>query len=349
MITARAITTALATKTRIRPSTSLEAFRVGDLSSALREVRPPAHYLPSQLDKVLGVQEETNLDLELFRIHGGEIEHAPTAVFELPGAVLVDGHVYCRGQRFPLVHTRPPLISAAPRISFGKRFLPASANGNRYFGHWLLDDGIAGLLEPQLAPGVSMDRDDWPHVPRYRELLGREMPIVQSARFESLMLVDDRGLNAGRRMRFAAMRNKIAAAYPPKGGGVYLVRGGTGVSRLMTNEAQICDELDRRGFRILDPSRKSADEILDELAGTEIVVSIEGSQIVPALLAMAPGAAMILIQPPTRFNNLAKEYLDALGMGYGFVLADPAGQNAFTLDTRSLLLTIDLVAATIQC
>jgi len=58
---------------------------------------------------------------------------------------------------------------------------------------------------------------------------------------------------------------------------------------------------------------------------------------------MRPGGAFLTLQPPNRFSNPIKNYADALGFGYGFVLGHQSGQDAFRVDLDDMLATLDLL------
>ena len=116
----------------------------------------------------------------------------------------------------------------------------------------------------------------------------------------------------------------------------------SGDRRLLVNEHEMADVLGRRGFNILDPERLSVAEIMGSALGAEIVCGVEGSHLVHGLFSMADSAAMLVIQPPHRFNNLFKDYTDCLGMRYAFVVAEPQ-DDGFAVDVDRLGRTLDLI------
>ncbi len=343
MYTCKAITTSIRKRFHHEPFNNIKKFEAGIIHPEEIGVRDAAFFLSGQLDKIQGTQPETTLDYELERIRRGNVVHAPTILYELPHAELIDGHVYSQGERIPLVNTYPPFISKRPKQKYSKRFMSASVNGNQYFGDWLLHDCMSGLLEPAIATGVCMDRHDWPHVPAYRKLFSRAMPTVLSGVFESLYLVSDYSQNSNMRDRYGAIRKRIASDYKPNGKNIYVSRGAMGASRKLTNEKQIIKELGKRGFKILDVTRHCVEHIIRDLSGANVVIGIEGSHLTHALLAMSAQGSLITIQQPERFIAVLKDTADCIGIKYGFVVADRES-GGYSVNIDELLKTIDLTS-----
>ena len=101
-------------------------------------------------------------------------------------------------------------------------------------------------------------------------------------------------------------------------------------------------ELCRLGFEIVSPEAEAPRRIVEKLAEAEIAILVEGSAQNHCLLAMPPGATLLTIQPPTRFNALSKTFADAIGLRWGFVVAGPDPEG-FRLPVDRLLRTIDEV------
>ena len=99
------------------------------------------------------------------------------------------------------------------------------------------------------------------------------------------------------------------------------------------------NHLAAQGFSIIDPDQQSVTEIAASLSGARIVVSVEGSQMAPAIYAIADGGALCLIQPPYRFNNVFKDYADCLGLHYGFTVGSEV-TGGFIVEIAALQRTI---------
>ncbi|WP_299911119.1 glycosyltransferase family 61 protein [uncultured Paracoccus sp.] len=54
--------------------------------------------------------------------------------------------------------------------------------------------------------------------------------------------------------------------------------------RHLENEAELADELARRGFEIVDPMQETAKDLVQRLSGSALAVSVEGSALTHAYL-----------------------------------------------------------------
>ena len=63
-----------------------------------------------------------------------------------------------------------------------------------------------------------------------------------------------------------------------------------------------------------------------------MVVGVEGSQLSVPLLALRPGAGLLLIQPPQQVNGIYKGISDALGVRVAMIVAEEDGDGAFRID-----------------
>ena len=122
---------------------------------------------------------------------------------------------------------------------------------------------------------------------------------------------------------------------------VYLRRGKSAERRELVNEDEIAERLLQVGASVLQMEETPTESIIEYLLGAEVVIGVEGSQLCHAVHTLREGGAIVVIQPPFRFYNAHKDWADALGMKYGFVVGDPA-ENGFELDPDDLLRTIDL-------
>lgn len=210
-----------------------------------------------------------------------------------------------------------------------------------------MDDSSTALLASRFAPPRlprPTARDNWSHAAPYRARMGIDIPPVGMARIRDAWVFRDHGMTADRRQRMAELRQRVRAAGGIRQGhGAFILRSG-GQARSLLNEAAIAERLAREGFEIVDPATQSVDEISARLHGAAIVCSVEGSAFAHALLSMADAGAILTIQPPWRFNNPWKDYTDALGMRYGYVVAQ-GGQTEFELAPDDLMHSLDLAKA----
>jgi capsular polysaccharide biosynthesis protein len=323
------------------------ARRTWVVHPAATERRPPALFLDGQLDRVEGVQEETTLEFERARVLGGDVVHAATLGYEIADATVVGGSVYAGRARIRLLPTAFLPAALRPALEeLDRAALDCTYVGNRYFGHWLLDDCPLHLLAREYAPPVGVARPAYAHEDDYVRLWGFETRRLTSARVRSLMVFQDHGQNPSKRARHEWLRSPVLGRAPSRPWpGVYLRRGRSGVQRILTNEEEIEARLSRRGFAIVDAEAKTVGEILAICAGTRAVVGVEGSQMAHALLGLAaPGGTIVALQLPWRFNNLFKDVADCLGFRYAFVVG-ARDTGGFRVDPGELERTLDLAGS----
>jgi capsular polysaccharide biosynthesis protein len=256
----------------------------------------------------------------------------------------VGGSVYAGRARVRLLPT-PFLPGSMKPVEedLDRAALACTYVGNRYFGHWILDDCPLHLLAREHAPPVGVARVAYAQEAEYARLWGLAIHQVASARVRSLMIFQDHGQNPSKRARHEWMRRPVLARVGSRTWpGVYFRRGRTGVQRVLTNEDEIERRLARRGFAIVDVQSTSVDEILTMSAGAGAVVGVEGSQMTHGLLGLvAPRGTVVALQVPWRFNNLFKDVADCLGLQYAFVMGVRA-PGGFRLDPDELERTLDL-------
>ena len=138
----------------------------------------------------------------------------------------------------------------------------------------------------------------------------------------------------------------MRALFPGPGhAGVFIDRKGTGDYRRLANEQQVVDLFVSRGFAVVDPDQMTAAEIQKLVSGARIVAGVEGSHLAHGMLSCADECTFLVLQPPTRFNNIYKDITDALGMRYAFVVGHPVSEGQFNVDTDSLSDMLDRLAS----
>ncbi len=287
---------------------------------AERQTTPKAIYLEDDLDKVTAVMEDSSYKQELARILGGETEHAPTIAYQLNGCELLDGSLYHGPMRLPLTKESPRLLAPDVEETLAHASLSSSYYGSFYFGHWMTDDLTLQLAAAESGTPVMVARKPYGHEPGYCELLGIERRAVRRARFDNLVMFDDFGQNGYKRERYQQLRSRLKEAVTSQNHErVFIRRGSQGVSRALTNSAEIEQYLVRQGFVIVEPESLTPRKIAEVLTGARLVVGLEGSHMVHSLFTMAAGGTVCLLQPPFRFTNVLKNYTDCLGMSYAFL------------------------------
>ena len=196
------------------------------ICSREREIVPPAIFLKNDLDKVKAVMEDTTIEQELTRIHGGEVEHAATVAYQIFDCELLDGSLYKGSFRLPLTKQPKRLIGANVNEFISEGALAGTYYGSFYFGHWLTDDLTLYLTAELLGKPVTPARSAYSHEIGYQELLSIKPNPVTRARFGSLIICDDYGQNSLkkktiRRISYSPFENSFCKSW---GTGVYSSR-----------------------------------------------------------------------------------------------------------------------------
>jgi capsular polysaccharide biosynthesis protein len=231
-------------------------------------------------------------------------------------------------------------------IEYDEVALRSSFVGCHFFGHWLGDDCATHLLAEQAGTVMSMPTPPWPDRASYLALLGQAYEELDRACVKRLVLFHDISQNACKVQRLRKLRARLANETVSSAAAdvVYLMRGSGGRPRSLINEAEIVDELTRRGVRILRAETLPVPQMIAELCGARIIIGVEGSQLSHALLTLRDEGALLTIQPPDRFFNSHMDWARPLNMRYGIVVGE-ARPSGFYLPIDDLLRTIDLLDA----
>lgn len=288
----------------------------------------PSIYFAEQLDRVTAIQHETTREKEDCRLRGGEIQHAATIAYLLRDVELVEGWLYSRSMRSQAADRPQHLL--VPRVDETQELAAISSSlpGNTYFGHWLSDDLVRHLAAETLARPVMVDRGtNYTHEVGYCQLLGIKQCKLSRARFKELIVLDDFGQNAFKSHRYAELKKRLRNSIREAGSKYIYIRRGTEMARArrqLVNAIEVETFLESRGFVIVDPDKQSAAEIATVTLDARIIVGVEGSHLIHALLPIAEGGTIWCLQPPDRFNNVLKDFADCIRANYAFVVGNSA-------------------------
>jgi len=166
--------------------------------------------------------------------------------------------------------------------------------------------------------------------------------VIEDANVDRLVIIDDTGQNAYKRerlLRLRALAKPYGSANPAPG--VMLLRGQGGANRKLVNESEIADLARDRGFTVLDPAITDAEEILRVCTGVKIVLGVEGSQLTNGMLWMDARGTLVALQPPQRFCVVLKDWCDAIGSRYAFVVGHESGPTEFSIDPDGVRRLLD--------
>lgn len=304
----------------------------------------PAIYLDKDLIKITSVMEDTTLEQEITRIRGGLVEHAATVAYQISDCQLINGSIYKSAVRYPLIRRKKQfLIDFNHQEEIGEAALASTYYGGIYFGHWLSDDLSLCLAAQTLATPVIAARTAYGHEAGYSQLSNIHPVAISTAIFNKLFILDDFGQNKFKLERYQKIRQSLSLI-PARnhGGKIFIRRGHHGVTRILINEPEILKLLISQGFKILDPEKSTATEIVATLQGAHMVVGLEGSHLLHSIYTMAENGGLCVLQPPYRFNNVIKNYTDCLGIRYGFVIGDIT-ENGFSINPAHLFAVLEKI------
>jgi hypothetical protein len=310
---------------------------------------PPALYLPGALERVTALSPWRNWDAEHALIRGGPMRHAASTMHVVENVRVVEAHLYCGAAKSqPGFGAEPLWLDGGHRHEeIAEAQLVTSAEGSHFFGPYLQCDFPLELIFPGDTRQRRMITKPYEHADGYRQLFGLPaVPFMRRAFVRRLTMFVDFAQNTHKIARYhklrAALRERLGARRAAPPAGVYLKRGRTGEPRLLANEDRLCEFLAGRGFDIVEPSRLEAAEIAARTLDAPVVISVEGSHLSHVIFSMAGRGTMLVLQPPDRFAMPYKEYTDAVGMRFAFVVGR-AATAGFEIDLDDLAATLDLV------
>lgn len=312
---------------------------------------PPAIYQSGALEHVIGVQAETTLAMEMERIQGGTRTHGATTAYQLSNVQIRQGYLYTRSLRLKFSTQQESWWQRGAVTKLDEAALASTPFGARYFGHLVLDDVPLAMVAQQIAPAITMISPPNEQFREYTTLFEIPTQFVPNADCQTLTLINDIGQNRFKRDRFRQLRSQIqplSTSNPPRG--VMLLRGPSGTQRALVNQDEVMHWLQGQGFVCLTPEVLSATEIVRQTLGARIIIGVEGSQLAHGVYSLATGGVMCALQPPYRFNNVFKDYLDCIDqdLRYAFVVGHPVA-DGFVIDVDDLARTLELIDRVLAC
>lgn len=318
------------------------ASKIWEIAPA-EEFRVPAAFaLPGQFDRVTGWTFSS--DDPRREMAGGLVgQHGATRAFLLKDVILFDGRLF-KGRYCHHLHPRSTnaiVANISTEIESGAIY--TTFTGNKYFGMWLADDCLTYPLAAQEGVPVTTAQTPWPHVVQYEALLDMKPQRHKAVYIRKAILFDDMAhnknkLERARTIRRALLSKVTSAAHP----GAFIIRGLSGERRALLNERDIAERMRKtRGFRIIDPLKLSAMEIVAQCAGAQTLMGVEGSGLFHGLAVLGTGGRVLTLQPPNRFVSMIKHLTDRNEQHFGYVVGLPRGAD-FWIDPDEVERTLDL-------
>jgi hypothetical protein len=306
----------------------------------------PPVYEEADLGKITGVPTNTTLDWQLAKLSRRCTRHRPVFAHLLRDVVMAEGHLFRWNMVQPLAHSRLPKFATVPGTEVDHAVLASTELGNKFFGHWLLDDvpleSVARALGPVFGPERGAGQMT-PHKIEYSKLFGSGVPLLENAFFRQLTVLDERPEGPAKAAQYKSMRAALSRTARTGGNsGVMILRRDSGQKRILANELQIADALAKRGFAVVDAMASSVAEIVDACWDAPIVVGVEGSHLAHGFLPMRPGGTILTLQPPFKFDLFWKDRCDCLGAQYAFLIGDGV-EEGFSIDASRVDAMVDRI------
>lgn len=312
-------------------------------------VSTKAYFLDGQLDRITNT---AYTDDPHGMMNGGiTIKHEPTRAYKLKNIWMINGSVYKGLHRFLFHHDTklstkmnyfPPIIVDT---EIKNASIYSSYDGNEFFGLWLTDDCTNYKFAASEGVPLTTDIFTSPHMLEYEKLLGMN-PYKTNAAYikEALFFDDDWGNNKKKHDLFNENKKMLLSKFPGNSHpGVFVLRRSSGKTRIMLNELEIAEQLrDKYGFKIVDVTCQTVNEIISACVGAKVIIGIEGSHLMHGLMILEPGASVLTLQPPNRFCGVLKITTDMQNLHFGFVVGIKKEEN-FYINFEEVERTLELL------
>lgn len=216
-----------------------------------------------------------------------------------------------------------------------------------YFGHWLTDGIPQALIDPGKGALWMPPIRGSSHSPDYLDALDLKLAASTVLHAKEMIAYQDFGQGSHKRQRYEVIHQRLLDRYgnADPSSCVYIKRGSTGVARSIVNEDALIASLVARNWQVLDIATASVADMQRVLLNASVVVSIEGSQLDHAILAMPKGTAMVILVPQDRFLLRFVGLCRARGIQPGFVVVEGKLESGYHADLDEILRTVDLALA----
>lgn len=304
----------------------------------------PALYDPADLEKVTAPPPGSTMPYQLDRLTRHTTPHPSLQAHLLTDVVLVDGCLIKWNLLNQLFDGPVPRRVRRPTLEIAQAALATSYLGNKFFGHWLLDDMPLAMLGEAVAPRIGTlghGRALTDHQSRYLPMFGQSIRYLDSAFFRELVVFDYCTESADKARRYARMKDCVRGGAARRDhAGVMLLRKASGQPRVLVNEMEIAGRMAARGLRVVDPLTTPLDEVIAACLDARVLVGCEGSHLAHAFLPMRSDGVVLTLQPPFKFDHFWRDRMNSVGGGYACVVGD-AVEGGFQVDADAVERMLD--------
>ena len=301
---------------------------------------------PSHLARITGAAIGLSTELLFKNLHREEFQWGSVEIHKIRDVALLNDVLYFPHYRVKLGWLKGE--GENPIVSWGEvdsASLAATSTGSRWFGHWLWDELTLQALTMPYGQPVAHQRINYFHESGIRQAVGLQEPHrFRSAWFSQLTVATDPPVSPHKTRRIFSMRERLSTLpYGKKK--IFLIRGFDGEKRLLANQEQLSIHLERAGFITFCSDGKTFAEVLHICNGADLLVTVEGSHAVPALLYMRTGGCMVILNPPNRCSTILPDLGLFVGLRGGMFVGEPVENDeaSFKVDPNELMHFIDYV------
>ena len=255
----------------------------------------------------------------------------PVIAHWLKDASLIGGSVFSGRFRHELLPVGQKFISdfslTGPVAEIKEAALVSTCAGATWWGHWIEDEVPLQMLAEKYPNPVVYDRDFYRDEKDYSHAFGLNEPErYRVALFEELLIINDFAQNPDKTARYQELRKRMAIL-PQGHDRIFLSRGNSGVRRVLVNEEEVCLKLESIGFKTIDVTSSSAEEVIAACRGANVVVSVEGSHLAPLLYLVDDFATLIILNPPFQVHTTVADIGVFCGLSAGMFICEPDGES----------------------
>lgn len=305
----------------------------------------PGLYQINELNRVTACGFGRTLESELEKLNATSFPESEMTQQLVRDALVVGGLVLGSQTSFYLSDSQIRKALGSPLMSFNQAALANSAQGLKYFGHWLRDDCAMYEHIRNESPLLSIVRPPWPDRYAYEAAFNQTWTETSFARVSELKLYRELGFSRDKARRLNQLRTKLRSLYTGRNVGkvVYVTRGELGEARQISNADEVESAFVAAGIQIITPA-VAGKNLFEELLDAEVIITIEGSQASHAVYSLADRGALLILQPPDRFYNPHHEWARLLGMRYGITIGQKE-KNGFRIDPSEVFSMLDRLSA----
>jgi len=330
-------------RSRSRPqaATEIEVIQADEV-----EPLKPVVCLPGQLERATsGSPGLSTLEQEMAWLTTDPVKHAAVIRYTLRDCLVHPYGVEYQGGSIGKIRVGWQRIPLGPIEEVSHAAYCMSTTAHRFFGHWLQDACPTALLaRPQEALLLDI-RHDWPHAAEYARAFELHPRATPNLYVRELSVFQDFSQGSSKRQRYAQMRDRLARAFGPAHPHtrpVYLRRGNTGASRLISNEDAVMRRLEQAGFLVLEMGDQSAADLFKALAAAPVVVCMDGSHMNHLYFSMPQGGSILSFLQADRFTATNFGYARAAGLHFGILVVEQ-DDKGYVVDVDAMMRTLDLL------